>query len=348
MRIIKGLLLLSFLTFVCEQSRAQDIHYTMFDMAPLSLNPANAGGYEGSFRLGGIYRTQWQGLSTNANSFSGFKTPSAYIDAPLRSPFNRKAETTQWIGLGAFFLNDNVGNGQLTNLNAALTLSYHILLGELRRTRLSIGARAGFAQQRVDVTQLRFEEGIVQGGLNGPYIPIADNALPDPSASFADFSAGVSLTNNGTKFGYQVGFAANHISQPTYNFLGSESRLPLGLIGSAIFNVGLNEKLLLRPMLFYQYMAAVHEVNAQVLLGVHMNEAKDVTVFFGGGYRLSDAAIGRIGLDIKGLRLGFAYDFNASNLSNNSRAQAFEIAASYVFRINRVISVDPVLFCPRF
>ena len=35
---------------------AQDIHFTQFTMSPLTLNPGLTGKFEGTVRIGGIYR----------------------------------------------------------------------------------------------------------------------------------------------------------------------------------------------------------------------------------------------------------------------------------------------------
>jgi type IX secretion system PorP/SprF family membrane protein len=214
-------------------------------------------------------------------------------------------------------------------------------------TRLSIGAKGGIVQQRIDASTLQFESGMIQGG-QGNYIPVGDNTPADNSASYGDFSAGLLFSHTASKFDMQVGFAANHLTQPKYQFLGNESKLPMGLIGNAIFNIRLGEKFLLRPMAFYQNMARAQELNLQALFGIHLNTTKDFTILFGGGYRVGDAAIGRIGLELKGLRFGFAYDFNASQLSNNGRAQGFEIGISYIAKLYKNVVVKEILFCPRF
>ncbi|MEL6925345.1 MAG: type IX secretion system membrane protein PorP/SprF, partial [Bacteroidota bacterium] len=35
-------------------------HFSLFDFTPLTLNPAQTGAYEGSVRIGGLYRDQWR------------------------------------------------------------------------------------------------------------------------------------------------------------------------------------------------------------------------------------------------------------------------------------------------
>lgn len=325
--------------------QAQDIHYSMFDMAPLNLNPAQTGYFSGTFRIGGIFRTQYPGLGVNTGKFSGYQTPAAYVDIPIA--LSKREPVRGWLGVGLSFLNDKVGLGDLNTLNGMLSLAYHIALGEGGRTRISLGAKGGLMQQRIDASKLQFETGMIAGG-TGTYIPVAENSPANNSVSYPDFSAGAMVNHAAEKWNIQVGFAANHLTSPKYQFLGRESKLPMGLIGNVIANVSLGQKLFLRPMAFYQYMAKAQEINTQALFGYHLNEAKDVTLLFGAGYRFGDAAIGRLGCEIKGFKFGFAYDFNLNKLSNNGRAMGFEIGASYIARLVKTPKIKEILFCPRF
>ena len=103
-----------------EKSNAQDIHYTLFDMSPLALNPAMAGGFSGSVRISGIVRDQWfSGLDTDGDLFF---TPTINIDAPIIKGLREQ----DWIGVGLGYLfNDNAGNlvDQQTNKKGTIVSS---------------------------------------------------------------------------------------------------------------------------------------------------------------------------------------------------------------------------------
>jgi hypothetical protein len=118
-------------------------------------------------------------------------------------------------------------------------------------------------------------------------------------------------------------------------------------------------------MFFFQNLLATegtpagvgaYDLNGQLLLGVHFNDLKDITLYVGGGYRASGDAIARVGLDIKGLKFGFAYDINVNNQglnyrvfnNNNNRAMAFELGLSYIAKLYKVIDPPPLVVCPRF
>ena len=92
------LLFLFFIVFALNNTtNAQDIHFTQFDMSPITLNPAMSGAFKGTFRIGGIYRDQWASVIENQ-----YRTPSFYIDVPAFRGFGKK----DWVGIGVSFLND--------------------------------------------------------------------------------------------------------------------------------------------------------------------------------------------------------------------------------------------------
>ena len=84
MKFLKPLLFITLL-FLTSTSQAQYVpHYTLFEYSPLTTNPAYTGAYEGSLRIGGIFRDQWFGFSSNNPSY-GSSTNINY--SPLCDPF---------------------------------------------------------------------------------------------------------------------------------------------------------------------------------------------------------------------------------------------------------------------
>lgn len=361
MKILKGLL---FVLLVGSYSTvgAQDIHFTMFDMAPINLNPAYTGFYEGTFRIGGIYRSQWQGLGTNApmpsnvtnpgaypDRFSGFRTPSAFIDLPfagIRSKKDKWGKAKHWFGAGLNFFNDQAGN--LSTTKAELALAFHAGLGARGNTRLSFGLKGGIIQNQLG------EQGdyVFENEITG----IGTETFAGGTATGMDISAGVMLGHRATGWGIQVGAALNHINSPDLTILTEEYRLPNNLVMSVQSDFSLTKRFSTRPMFFAQYMASVLEMNVQNLFALHFNDTKDLNLLFGGGYRFSNEAFARIGFEFKGLIFGAAYDFNLSSLNLTSgtlstgaaRGQGFELGLTYIARIYKDPVVKEILFNPRF
>ena len=354
MRILKGLLL-AFLMGITGAASAQDIHFTMFDMAPINLNPVYTGYYSGTFRIGGIYRSQWQGLGMNVDNldpkFGGFKTPSAYADVALGIPPKNGSEMKSWLGAGLNFYNDKVG--YLSTMRAELSLAYHLGLGQRGRTRLSFGVKGGIYQNRSKDHDYTWGEEL-EGN------PDLDNTSfrGEFNATAPDFSAGLMVAHRGTGWGIEVAGSANHFTRPTLD-LGTTSdyKLPMNVIGSVKTNFSLGNNFSVRPMMFMQLMTKIFELNAQAVFAYHFNSTKAINLLLGGGYRVGDAAFGRIGFELKGLIIGGAYDFNLSSLSlsgnnnyngTNARAMGFEFGLSYIAKIYKEIVIKEILYNPRF
>lgn len=375
MKILKSVCLLLMVGFCASSSQAQDIHYSMFDMAPLELNPAHTGYYAGSFRIGGIYRTQWAGLSIStppslnnqSGNFSGYQTPSAYIDVPFGIPPKDGGDMKSWAGVGISFYYDVVGN--LSNLAASLSLAYHLGLGQKGNTILSFAAQGGILQRRID-GDYTFEDVLVTPGLPATNDPLFGQG--SLTKTLPDFAGGLMISHRGNRFGLEAGASLNHFTNPNYSFVtpdqneDGEARLPMTLISHLNFRLAISKegRVFLKPMFFFQNMIATegtpnglgaYDFNGQLLLGVHFNDLKDITLYLGGGYRLSGDAIARIGLDIKGLKVGFAYDFNVNDrglnyqtFASNNRAMAFELGIAYVAKLYKVVVPPTQIVCPRF
>ena len=69
----KKLLFLFSILFTGSALWAQDIHFTQFYMSPMTTNPANAGKFEGTARIGGIFRGQWASVQNVAKDQHGVR-----------------------------------------------------------------------------------------------------------------------------------------------------------------------------------------------------------------------------------------------------------------------------------
>lgn len=348
MRISKDLLAVLAASLITLTAKAQDVHYSMFDMAPLTLNPANTGNYEGSFRIGGIYRDQWNNIS-NA---SGFRTPNIYVDLPLISLGKQKMS---FMGFGLNFINDRRGTAALNNTGISISAAGHFALGSLKRSRLSIGLQGGIAMERIDQDQLQLSDQWDPNNLGGGPTGATTDNLANQSVTYPDFAAGLmfsSVVNQ--KFSYELGFSSQHLAEPDEAFMAQTAapeeyrKRPRKYVGHAQFDWAIANRISLYPKAFYQLQQKASEINVQTLLGFHFNQQKDITLLAGAGYRVGESIFPRVGLNIKNFRLGVAYDINVGSLSSYTQAHSFEVAVSYIARIYPKIVRPPRIFCPRF
>ncbi len=133
-------------------ANAQDIHFSQFYASPLTLNPALTGNFNGFYRISGIYRNQFPGLSSNRPVFS---TPSASVDLSLLREKIKKGA----LGVGIVFFNDQQ-NGKTFNQNQILvSLAYNMGFGPKNKIQLGLGLQGGLAMTKMDFSKFEFNDG---------------------------------------------------------------------------------------------------------------------------------------------------------------------------------------------
>ncbi len=324
---------------------AQDIHYTLFNMSPLTLNPALTGAYEGTARIGGIYRDQWANVISNS-----FTTPGVYLDAPVIRGFGKK----DWVGVGAVNVNDEAGRFYLQTNISGLSLAYHASLGN--STVLTLGLQGTRVQRRVDRQSsfVRFEDSydVSTGGFTNSSQDLTNIR---ENINYTDINAGLMLRTQlpGEQL-LELGFSGAHLNAPRYSLLNTSglnddgTRRPLRLAMHGRFYTPLNkEKWSLSPTVLVQTTGGAFEGIAQAWAGYDLK--KDVRINFGAGYRLGDALQVLVGLDYEDLKVAASYDMNVSSLAAVSKTVGgFEISAWYILKVYKKPDVKPIIFCPRF
>lgn len=358
LRIILGALLLS------GSLAAQDIHNSLFNMSPLSLNPALTGAFEGTARIGGIYRAQDFGIT----DVRGYYSPSFYVDAPIIQGFRKQ----DWIGAGFMVYSDNAGTTRLRTTISGLSGSYHFAVDKNRNSVLTLGVQWGSVSRRFDaslaVLSDTFDEAF--GGLGNPSTtdPLAmangsnQNNPDDVETSFSDINAGLMLRSKlNDQNLLELGVSVGHITAPNYSFSGSgggqgggnptdpvtRSDRPRKIVAHGRLVSQLTDVFSFEPTFLFQTTAGMSEIGVQAWGGYRINP--DAKANFGLGYRVGDAGKILLGLDYKDLRAALSYDITLSDRHRiNDYNGAFEIAAYYIIKVYKKPNVKPAIFCPQF
>jgi len=349
MKIIRFTLLF-FLAGLFTQLSAQDIHWSLYNMSPLTLNPALTGAYLGTARIGGIYRDQ----APNISNGKGYQTPSFYIDSPILAVGKK-----DWIGIGAMLYSDQAGSASLTNQGAFASIAYHKALDKKGNSLLSFGLQGGVLQRDIDVNELRFGDEVLDQLQSGATM-ITQNPLnrSDINGSSAfDLNAGIMLTAQVNKqTDLNIGLSFYHILSPEYTLLSSNSintpkgrrDLPLRFQLHGQFNFDLNKKWMLSPTFLYNQTHSANEIQVQGMVGYKLNDKDPMIIKLGPGYRLGDALEVLLGVDYKSFKFGASYDVTLSGLNDiNNGVGGFEFALSYIIKIFKAPTVKPVVICPR-
>jgi len=341
MKFLKGLLFFAFISLSIA-TNAQDIHFTQFYLTPLNTNPAYTGAFEGTFRLSGIYRDQWGGVTNS----SPYRTPSFGVDAPLIKGLGKR----DWIGVGGLFLSDKAGTLELGTSKFMGSIAYHLALDKKGNSVLTFGIQGGSVSHKISSPGEAIEEQFILSGNNVDFL--GGDAI---NTSYFDLNFGTLLRaqmNKTTRL--ELGFALNHLTKPKYFFQQinqgrDDGKLPRNFDLHGQFFMDIGENFVLKPAFLYQQIAGANEIMIHALGGYHINKEKEIDLNFGIGYRLRDATKFIVGMDYGPFKVGAAYDLTISDLRDApSSANGFEIAAMYVARIFKKPDVKPVIFCPRF
>ena len=86
----KQILILTAILFIGFGARSQDMHYSQYNEAPLLLNPALTGFFDGNHRFILNYKNQWKNLGAAYNNY----------DFSYDISFNKGNNTTGFLALG--------------------------------------------------------------------------------------------------------------------------------------------------------------------------------------------------------------------------------------------------------
>ena len=323
--------LLIFVAFSSSVS-AQDLHFSMNDLNPLYLNPAQAG--MNIYVRGSIqYREQWRAVTT---PFS-----SGIFSYDMNTMKNSKGNAT--LGLGVQLINDRAGDSKMGLTQGNINLSAVLKLDE--ESKLSFGLMGGFGQRAIEYSALRWESQYI----NGSYDQNASTGENFSANATTYFDAGAGFVwsygrdqgyitqNNGLKF--NIGFSAFHFKLPNTSFTGSSvEKLDTKFVGFTNAEIGKeNSNLTFIPSIYFLSQGKLQNIILGNTFRYLINEGSKYTgniktsaVSLGLNYRLRDAVIGNFNFEYANYTIGCSYDFTVSSLSkaNQSRG-AFEIVFCY-------------------
>lgn len=326
--------------------------YTFFDKTPLTLNPGNAGSFEGTVRLGVIHRDQDYGLNPGQ-----YQSPLGFVDAPIIRGFRKQ----DWIGFGVSFQYDNTATAVNNLIQSTFSggLTYHFAIDKNRKNILSIGMQSGTTQAYFTSPYSFFDgQSYVDANQNGTepqrsdYTQYLPNDLKKKSLS-SGYTIGMVYTGNfSEKTKLNLGLAVGNIGRNVnYTLLENGSgynRKNLKFTSFAKYRTELENGLILEPRMVFVYMNPSYEGSFQALAGLKMKKPENTIVYAGLGYNIVNGLQVLVASDIKELKAFFAFDINLSDKVNATGLYgAFEIGASYIFKIYKRPNPDPVLVCPQ-
>ena len=289
--------------FTAAVSHAQqDSQFTQYMYNTVNVNPAYAGS-RGALSLFGLHRTQWDGVE-------GAPTTNAFS---LNTPINESN-----IGLGLSFVNDKIG--PTTENGISVDVSYTVQTSETWKLSFGIKGTGNFFN------------------LNANELDFKDNAeraeIQNLNKFTPNIGAGLYLHSDKAYIGLSVpNFLANKQKFNNREVAVYEEKMSYYLIGGYVFDLSSNVKF--KPAILAKAVAG-----APIQGDVSANFMFYEKLVLGAAYRWDAAVSGMAGFQITdGLFIGYAYDYDTTNLNNYSKG-SHEVFLRYELfnNFNKIIS----------
>ncbi|MCU0328676.1 MAG: PorP/SprF family type IX secretion system membrane protein [Chitinophagales bacterium] len=293
--------------------KAQDFHFSQFYNAPLLLNPALTGNFDGKFRAIANHRMQWDGIVAGAL----YQTSSVSADFRLAS----------WnSNFGIAIVNDMSNNNIYNVLEAALSYSYTL---KFNRGVTFIGLQPVYRTTFVDINKL--PEDIRQ-----------DPGLYTNATNF-DLNLGLFQYHkqiwNSLNL-YYGGSLNNLLTSEAYNEFGQQVK-PRRYLAHAGGDFRLTDKIRAHITSMYVYQAKA----SQLLLGGYIASFPELRISddftinrvnFGLMLRINEftpqSLIPKLTTDISNFQIGISYDYVVNSLGIGSmKPYTLELSLRYIF-----------------
>ncbi|MGZ4090373.1 MAG: PorP/SprF family type IX secretion system membrane protein [Bacteroidia bacterium] len=300
----------------------QDIHFSQSDGSLLNNSPGFTGLFNGDYRVGAIFRSQWSSVPVPYTTFS--------MNGEAR--FKPKQFVKDMVGAGLLFNSDKAGDTRYKTTQVYASGSYIYSLAD-SSLMVSVGMNLGWCQVGFDYDRMTFDS--QYDGLSYNQGLATGERFDWSKYNYADINLGSSFMYRlKNKYYFTYGLGMNHLSSPVITYQGSTvSKLDFKMSNYFRFVMPVGIKTDLVTELLYNRQGKYYELIPHASLKYYFNRDQNLAVLAGACLRARDAVIFRFGYTNKTLQSGIAYDINTSKfLAATNRRGAFEIFVNYIIK----------------
>jgi type IX secretion system PorP/SprF family membrane protein len=313
-----------FLCCISTLLRGQDLHFSQFNGSLLNLSPAFTGMFNGDYRIGAIYRSQWQSVPVSYSTFS------MHGERRMRP---RQLEKDN-VGIGILFNSDRAGDARYGTSQFYISGSYIHLAKADSSLVMSVGTSLGWCQVGFDYSKMTFDN--QYDGFQFNRSLGSGEQFGRLQRNFFDMHAGAVVQYiHETKQQFTYGLGVYHITTPVISYQGNDiSKLDYKMSNYFSYLKPLNYRNDLIAEAMYNVQGKNYELIPHLSLRHHINRAEAKSISGGLAFRSRDALIVRFGYLHKTLQSGISYDINISDFTPaTNRRGGFEIFLNYVIRL---------------
>jgi type IX secretion system PorP/SprF family membrane protein len=315
---MKKLSILLFALLALNSAKAQDWHLSMYDAAPMFLNPAMTGVVDGQWRVHAQYRNQWSSVN-----FKPFNTALISFDAPVG----------KW-GFGGQIINYRGGIGNYNALQGLGSVAFTVPLNRKKSHALSIGIQGGVTQKNVEYQLHTFDNqyttqnggGFDNGLSSGENFNGQSFIVPDLNAGILYYYA-----KQQSRINPFIGASVFNLLTPQESWYGANNKLPMRYYVHAGTRINITETIYFIPKALWMQQESFTEITFALDAGFFLKQS-EVYILGGLTFRNKDAFVVTIGAKKANYIAKISYDTNvASKLTPASNGRgAFEISFTYM------------------
>lgn len=323
---MKYLLLYFLLVTASLSASSQDLHFSQFNEMPLLRNPALAGNFNGQVRMLTAYRNQWQSVSIPYKTLALGGEFKLYGGQCIDNNFSLTG--------GIQYVRDEAGDSKLTRNMYLLSLTSRKQLTE--NLYASAAFCGGPVTSNFNFSGLKWSDQYI----NGQYLPTNPTMQPVPGSgrNYFDLGWGVSMGGNDYDLQWYAGYGRYHDNKPKVGFSNNNNDLSVLPVRQSV-NAGLgikrNETETVNFYADFMWQGHQNQFFAGAMYRwewVNETGADDDGKSFSVGafYRLNDAIVPVVNIQLRRFAAGLSYDVNISRLSAASQYQGgFELTFKF-------------------
>ncbi|MBR9921092.1 MAG: type IX secretion system membrane protein PorP/SprF [Bacteroidetes bacterium] len=336
----RSIVLILTLSFLATQAFSQDPFFSQSYAAPMTINPALAGVFNGKLRVSSIYRDQGrQALE------SPFVTFATNLDLRFKASKFGKGYT-DYMGVGLMFMSDRVSQYDYTNNGILVSGAFHKSLDVQNTQYLSLGFQGGVRQRNISYNDLYFSD---QFDGTTSYGDISAEVLPPNNYAYGDFTWGLNYSmdsRGGTAF--LIGFAMHHFLKANNSYytpideqgIWPNNELITRYTAHMSLAIPFGNKVQFLPRAVVSLQGPHLRADAGATFRFILSEYAGTALHLGSWARPVwnednninvHAIVGLVGLEYKNVLFGMSYDISLNPLTAGRQGRsALEISVAYL------------------
>lgn len=318
---------------------SQDMHFSQFFATPMFTNPANAGNFEGDFRVTLNNKNQWNAFTNAYRTFIG----------SFDASFTKLLLDRDQCGAGIQLNNDIAGDGKFGTYQIYATGAYYLPIGKMKKLHVGAGVNIGYVFHNINFNNLSFGNQYV-----GDHFDINSNhgeTWQYDRIQYFDIGVGMNIKYRySSRYALETGLSVSHLTTPQKSFSNSPtSILPIKWMATIVGECNLKDDLWLEPLCLAMFQDKYMEIDVGGLVRLNHNPIGIQAFYAGLLLRTKDAGIFIIGAKYQNFRFLLNYDINLSKLSSISRGKGgIEFSIQYIFLKPHATETPVYRKCPDF